>query len=101
MSYGLKDNYIRLLEAIFEKYIFIDKVILYGSRVKGNFTERSDIDFVIFGKPKDRFEISKVKNEIEESILPYNVDIQLFDDLKNASLKDHINRVGKIFYQRK
>jgi predicted nucleotidyltransferase len=101
MNYGLSEENINLLVSIFEKYIFIEKVVLYGSRAKGNYTKRSDIDFVVFGKPKDRFEISKVINEIEESSIPYNIDLQLFDDLKNFELINHINRVGKLFYQRK
>ena len=100
MSYGLTEDYINLLNAIFKQNSFIEKVVIYGSRAKGNFTERSDIDFVIYGNLEDRFQISKIKNEIEESSIPYKTDIQMFDDIKNVSLIDHIDRVGKVFYKR-
>lgn len=100
MDFGLELKYINLLKSIFEKYPFIERVILFGSRAKGNYTERSDIDLAVFGNPKDRFELSKILEEIEDSILPYNTDIQLVDSIKNSELLDHINRVGQVFYQK-
>ena len=101
MNIGIDLKYNKILEKIFEKHNFIDKVVIYGSRAKGNFSNRSDIDFVVYGQPIDRFELYKVVNEIEESSLPYNTDIQLISNVKNAQLLYHIDRVGKIFYQRK
>lgn len=100
MEFGLKQEHIELLKSIFEKYDFIEKVVIYGSRAKGNYTDRSDIDMILYGSLKDRFDLAKVKDSIEESILPYNVDIQMFQDLKNGSLKENIERVGKIFYKK-
>jgi hypothetical protein len=40
-------------------------------------------------------------DEIDESYIPYLFDISIYEQLNSESLKDHINRVGKIFYQRK
>lgn len=98
---GLSDQNANLLLEVFKKYDFIDKIILYGSRAKGNFSDRSDVDLVVIGKPKDRFEVSRVLNEIEETSFPYNIDLQLYSDIKNSQLLDHINRLGKTFYKRK
>ncbi len=100
MEIGIKRESILLLNSIFEKYSFIDKVVVYGSRAKGNYSERSDIDFVVYGNPKDRFELNEVKNEIEDSILPYNIDIQMITDIKIPMLLNHINRIGKTFYEK-
>lgn len=99
-EFGLKEAYVKLLQSIFESHLFIEKVVIYGSRAKGNYTERSDIDFVVYGNPKDRFDLTTVLNEIESSILPYNVDIQMINDINNTHLIDHINRIGKTFYKR-
>jgi predicted nucleotidyltransferase len=97
---GISDQNADLLLEIFEKYDFIDKVILYGSRTKGNFTDRSDVDLVIIGNPKDRFEVLSVLNDIEETNFPYNTDLQLYSDIKNSQLRNHIDRLGKIFYEK-
>ena len=33
--------------------------------------------------------------------IPYMVDVSIFDCLNHVELKDHIERVGKLFYERK
>ena len=86
------------LKTIFDKYPNIKKVILYGSRAKGTNTKRSDIDLVIANSQLDRFTLSNIKSEIEESDIPNLVDIQLLEEIDNQELLDHINRVGKVVY---
>ena len=41
--FGLKESNINLIKSIFEKYDSIVKVILYGSRAKGNYFLRSTL----------------------------------------------------------
>ena len=37
---------------------------------------------------------------LDDLYLPYMFDISIFDKIDNQNLKDHINRVGQVFYQR-
>ena len=37
----------------------------------------------------------------EELSTPYHVDIISYNELDNDNLKEHVNRVGKIFYKKK
>lgn len=99
MIFGLKERYIDLLINIFKKYDGVDEVILYGSRAKGNFTDRSDIDFAVKGNV-DRYILSNIRLDADETDLPYKIDIQDYNGIGNFALKDHINRVGKIFYKK-
>ena len=48
--FGLKNKTVEQLKSIFHDQQDIEKVVLYGSRAKGNFREGSDIDLTIFGK---------------------------------------------------
>ena len=50
MLFGLEDNNIEEVRAVFRKFSTIDAVILYGSRVKGNFKAGSDIDVTLVGE---------------------------------------------------
>jgi len=43
----------RLLQSVFSKYTEIQKVIIYGSRARGNFKASSDIDLTIFTDKKE------------------------------------------------
>ncbi len=100
MKFGLSDNTITKIQQVFEKYSQIDKVMVYGSRAKGNFRPGSDIDLTLFGKELDQRQCSEIAEELDELLLPYTIDLSVFDQLKHPDLKEHIERVGKIFYQR-
>lgn len=97
---GLTSEQLDVLTQIFKKHPKIQAVKLYGSRAKGNFHPRSDIDLVVFGDNIDRFLISELLLDLDDSNLPYAVDLQNYSDLKNQTLIEHIDRVGvQIFKQ--
>ena len=50
MMYGLNDSHIKKIQSVFANYSAINKVILYGSRAKGNYRNGSDIDLSLVGK---------------------------------------------------
>src|SRR3990172_1125792 len=72
-------------------------IILYGSAVKGNFTDMSDIDIAVFyeGNKKERFDFRvKVLGRVNDRF-----DIQIFQDLPLYIQKDIIS-TGKMIYFR-
>ncbi len=97
---GLRDETVAALRRIFEKFAAIERVTLYGSRAKGTFNERSDIDLVAFGQGIERDLIADVLMDLDDSDIPYLVDLQNYHDLKNKLLIEHINRVGIVIYQK-
>ncbi|EHQ36017.1 nucleotidyltransferase domain-containing protein [Methanoplanus limicola] len=98
MIFGLNEETISRINSVFSEFFGIEKVIIYGSRAKGNFREGSDIDLTILGKDLSRDLIYELNRRIDSLNLPYSFDISIFNDLKNEELIDHINRAGKIFY---
>lgn len=98
--FGLYAKSFQVIISILEKHPNIEKVIIYGSRAKGNYKEGSDIDLTLFGELEYN-EILKLENELEDSNIPYLFDISIYNNLKSESLIEHINRVGQLFYQRK
>lgn len=100
MSFGLSENTIKQFISVFIKYPEIDKVIIYGSRAKGNFREGSDIDISLFGINISEEIRSKIWLDIDELNSPYLVDLSVFQNLTSESLKEHILRAGKVFYQK-
>ena len=37
---------------------------------------------------------------IRELCIKYKFDISIYEQIDNQNLKDHINRVGKVFYEK-
>jgi predicted nucleotidyltransferase len=97
---GLTASQKCLLIALFHQYPAIEQVKVYGSRAKGCHHSRSDVDLVVYGHSLDRFVIAKLLLDIQSSDLPYMVDLQNYHDIKNQALRNHIDRLGVVLYQR-
>jgi hypothetical protein len=41
-----------------------------------------------------------IASALEESDIPYTVDLSLFEQIETPALREHIQRVGQVFYQR-
>lgn len=85
---------------ILESCESIDKVLLYGSRAKGTCKEGSDIDITLKGKVTNQ-DFSKLWHSLDDSYIPYKFDISIYDNLSSITLKEDIDRIGKIFYIKK
>ncbi|MCD6346314.1 MAG: nucleotidyltransferase domain-containing protein, partial [Bacteroidales bacterium] len=60
----------------------------------------SDIDLALVGNdlsPKIALEIAAILNE--KLPIPYHVDVLHYDSITNPELKNHIDRVGKSFFE--
>ena len=101
MKFGLKDEILNRINAVFAQFPQIDEVILYGSRAKGNFKIGSDIDLTLKGKEISLKEILQLESALDDLMLPYSFDISNFDKISDIDLIDHINRVGVLVYKRK
>lgn len=95
--FGLNQEVIEKIESVFIKYPQLEKVVIYGSRAKGNFSNGSDIDLTCFGE-LNLTELHKIENEIDDLYLPYKFDFSLIKHIDNEDLINHIERVGKLFY---
>ncbi len=100
--FGLDPDTLINIKNIFSKFENISKVILYGSRAKGNYKKGSDIDITLVGKELNlNNTVYPLMDAIEELYLPYTFDISILKQIDNKNLIDHINRVGKVFYEKK
>ncbi len=91
-SFGLSKKVIADIKSILKKYN-IKKASIYGSRAMGNFKNGSDIDICLFGKI-DLLTKHKIENELDELMLPYTIDISIYQNIKNRDLKKHIDTKG-------
>lgn len=101
-TYGISEKSYFLLLNTFSKYPEIEEVILFGSRAKGNYKKGSDIDLAIKGEYCNKQIAMNINGFVNEELsTPYHVDIISYNELDNDNLKEHVNRVGKIFYKKK
>lgn len=100
MRFGLSEQTIESICAVLAKYPSVEKAVLYGSRAKGDFKPGSDIDLSLHGTGLSLRELESIDSELDELLLPYGIDLLIFDTLSHAGLREHIERVGVVMYQR-
>ena len=94
---GLPPDRASRMRGVFAAHPTVEKVILFGSRAKGNARPASDIDLAFFGPLPDG-ELGRIDWELDDLLLPWELDLVLFDHIGNPALREHIARVGKVFY---
>jgi predicted nucleotidyltransferase len=99
-DFGLSQRDVNTLINILRKYSAVADVVLFGSRAKGTFKPGSDIDLAVMNNGVSNAEILKIKNDLEESSLPYFVDVVNYPKIKTADLINHIKRVGVSIYKK-
>ena len=100
MMYGLKTETIHAIQEVLLTYPEVEKAILYGSRAKGNYRPGSDIDLTLTGETLNLTILQKIEHELDDLLLPYKIDLSLLKHIQNTDLLDHIQRVGKVFYEK-
>jgi len=99
VRYGLPEKTIKKIQAVFATFPQIEKVMLFGSRAKGNFKNGSDIDLTLHGKDLTLKLLHKIENQLDELLLPYKIDLSIFNQISNPDLIEHILRVGITFFE--
>lgn len=94
MNTGLTDSQLTLLRTLCSHYPEIEKALIFGSRAKGTYKEGSDIDLAIKGKGVSHRTVTALHSDLEDSSLPYFVDVVAYETISNPALKEHIDRVG-------
>lgn len=97
-NFGLPKRTIDELTAYFSAHEEIRKVVIFGSRAKGNFHNGSDIDFAVW--KDDSLPASRIWGDLDNLPTPYKFDVVDYESLTHEGMKNSIDRDGIIFYQR-
>jgi uncharacterized protein len=100
VKYGLSDKTIEQIHTVLSNFPEVDKAVLYGSRAKGNFKRGSDIDLTLYGNGLSLTILHKIENELDDVLLPYKIDLSIFEQIADPDVVGHIRRVGVVFYEK-
>ncbi|MCI0553578.1 MAG: nucleotidyltransferase domain-containing protein [Anaerolineae bacterium] len=101
LRFGLKETVIHKICAVLNHYPQVEKAILYGSRAKGNYKNGSDIDLTLRGGADLTLNVLyKIMDELDDLLLPYIIDLSIFNDIGDPDVIEHIQRMGVTFYSK-
>ncbi|MBF0444789.1 MAG: nucleotidyltransferase domain-containing protein [Magnetococcales bacterium] len=78
---------------------YVEKVILYGSRARGDHEERSDIDLAVLCPNAKEKQWTEIWLYIEDAPTLYSIDIVRLDEV-NRELQENVAREGVVLYER-
>jgi len=78
----------------------VQKIILYGSRARGDFKPVSDIDLAVDAPQWSAVDLAVVKDELEDRVATLlKFDLVLMARIDKKSLKDNILKEGIVIYE--
>lgn len=93
-NYGLDRNVMFKITDVFKKYShYIDSVILYGSRARGDYKFSSDIDLAIKFR-SDENKITEIRDALEQIDTIFDFDVIDYNEVENRILINSINAKG-------
>lgn len=87
---NLEKEFVLLIKNCVKKYFPNAKIFIFGSRAKENNRKFSDIDIAIKDSKINSQKLAKTRFELEESNLPYKVDLVDYDELDKKILEKAI-----------
>lgn len=97
---GLNANEQRDLLAALAFNKHVQKAIVFGSRAKGNFKAGSDVDVCLFGPQLTIQDVVQLGIALEENHWMRKFDFVIYPQITNPDLIAHIERVGKLIFER-
>ena len=77
-----------------------DKIILFGSRARGDSQATSDIDLAVMDKNWTNSDINLTQDALNHQVkTPLEIDLINFYDLKKNRLRELILEEGKVIYE--
>ncbi|MBY4677847.1 nucleotidyltransferase family protein [Marinobacterium arenosum] len=80
------------------RYLPNTEVWLYGSRVKRTSKPHSDLDMVVFASSEQKLQVLKLREALEESYLPFRVDLFIWDEVPEQ-FKKNIEADRVVFFK--
>ena len=95
---GVSDTIIQSIVATCQNFPTVQRVLLYGSRARGDYQQGSDIDIAIDAPLMDDNEFSILWNALDDLPIIYSMDIVHLQSLKNKQLINAIDRDERVLW---
>lgn len=92
------DKVLEQIRQIAVKYN-VKKIVLFGSRARGNHSSVSDYDIAVFAKGLSVLDQARLWSEVEEIDTLKKIDLTFVDEQIMDEFRKNINKDGVIIYE--
>ncbi len=98
MLFGLREEDLNQIVELLTSNRKVKSIFLFGSRAKGNHSPGSDVDLALKGNDLEMSDLIEMKVLLDQTSLPYKIDLIIYERITEPMLKDNIDRVGIQIY---
>ncbi|URR36385.1 nucleotidyltransferase domain-containing protein [Thermosynechococcus sp. HN-54] len=95
----MQESTLETILAVIRRHPTVKRVVLFGSRARGDAHSGSDIDLAIAAPDMDFDEYLRLRRELAELNIPYMVDLLKLEYISDQALQENIRNEGQILYQ--
>jgi uncharacterized protein len=99
-STGISKKWVSELQTYCSTNDKIEKVVLFGSRARGDYQKTSDIDLAIWTNDASHSEQNLMEYVIQQLPTPLKIDVLFFDRLTKEKLISNILKEGVVIYEK-
>lgn len=96
----LTEDYLVRIAKVFAQFSAVESVLLFGSRALGTARANSDIDLAIKGADIDATTPFKLAAQLDDLLIPNEIDLVVYSRIQNDALREHIDRYGVEVYRK-
>jgi len=91
----LNQQVYQFFKILAKEYPQIQSILLYGSRARGDFGDKSDFDIAIIGEIDFSIEL-EILDKVDEWNFAYKVELVFFNKVSNQQFKENILKDGMV-----
>jgi len=95
---GIAPGSLAKLLRLFEREPLVERVLLFGSRVRGDYRADSDIDLAVDGPALSATQLRQLQLRVDNLELLYKVDLVHLQGVRDAKFLANIERDGRVLW---
>lgn len=96
---GISQRFIYQLREYCRTNNDIDRVVLFGSRARGDYRTTSDIDLAVFANNCSHSQQNLIEHDISNMLTPLKIDVVFMNRLTKDNLLSNIKKDGVVIYE--
>lgn len=96
---GISNHFVSELQSYCSKNNLIEKIVLFGSRARGDYRRTSDIDLAVVTTKSSHTQQNLIEQAIHEMSTPLKIDVIFMDRLSKEKLIFNIREEGVVIYE--
>ena len=97
--FGIHEDILERIIAHFRQFPAVQKVVIFGSRARGDFKPGADVDIAVYAPGMPTEEFGRLWNRLDDEPVIFTLDVVHADRVTSSALRERIDRDAKVVYQ--